>query len=128
MSEKIIKGSDLTGHNTFSTVSYFCGVLLLGVFLLMLFLIITIYHRSISSYFRGNMPLILLILLLPAWIAIISGLVALSYYNKNPEIGGKGKAIMGLILGVLFFVFVTIVFIHGFISWMNNLQLINGGF
>lgn len=42
------------------------------------------------------------VIFLPAPFAIIFGWLALRDIKKNPKLGGKGRAIFGLVMGIIF--------------------------
>ena len=57
--------------------------------------------RSIYAIIAGYFGLFSLIIF-PAPLAIIFGLLALRDIKKNPKLGGRGRAIFGLVMGVIF--------------------------
>lgn len=57
--------------------------------------------RSIYAIIAGYLGLVSPIFL-PAPLAIVFGLLALRDIKKNPELVGKGRAIFGLVMGLIF--------------------------
>jgi hypothetical protein len=56
---------------------------------------------SIASGYCGLLACFPLIGLLFGIVAVITGVLALSHMKRNPELGGQGRAIFGLIAGSL---------------------------
>ncbi|WP_197170776.1 DUF4190 domain-containing protein [Novipirellula aureliae] len=57
--------------------------------------------RSIYAIIAGYLGLFSLIVL-PAPFAILFGILGLRDIKKNPHLGGKGRAIFGLVMGAIF--------------------------
>jgi len=57
--------------------------------------------RSIYAIIAGYLGLVSVIFL-PAPLAILFGILGLRDIKKNPKLGGKGRAIFGLVMGTIF--------------------------
>lgn len=72
--------------------------------------------RSIYAIIAGYFGLFSLIIF-PAPLAIIFGYLALRDIKKNPKLGGRGRAIFGLVMGIIFTlvpgVFILIAIVSG---------------
>jgi hypothetical protein len=61
--------------------------------------------RSISAIAAGYLGLFSL-LILPAPFAILMGVLGLREIKKNPKLGGRGRAIFGIAMGVFGILFI----------------------
>ena len=66
---------------------------------------------AIASLVLGIIAVPLCFLFIPAVLAVVFGLIALSQLKSNPGQGGQGQAIAGLVLGALSLVFIIVMFI-----------------
>ena len=66
---------------------------------------------AIASLVLGIIGLPLCFLFIPAVLAVVFGLIALSQLKSNPAQGGRGQAIAGLILGGISLAIIIVMFI-----------------
>jgi hypothetical protein len=75
---------------------------------------------SIAAGYLGLLSCFPLVGLLFGIGAVFTGILALSEIRKNRELGGKGRAIFGIVMGVLGAVFYAVLLVLGIAEWLQH--------